>query len=230
MQKTSIGIIIYLLIPVVLFAGDGASFVNLGFSDDSSYFMFGQYGLSSKSIQPYAELSIVDVAKNSFVSQGSFSEKYSEEASAGINAIGTLFRLALKNAATIANYKINPARNGRLLYVLLDGQKPLPSLEFRDFINGNLYNLTLIQQQKKTGSTVSACFTINLTLTSKDGKRTSAVVGKADYYRPGVTDYRIKYIILAPDAKSLVFVIEKTMPTDTGADIRYMVETIKLPL
>ena len=37
-------------------AGDKANFVNLGFSTNSRYYMFAQYGLDTDTYYPYAEI------------------------------------------------------------------------------------------------------------------------------------------------------------------------------
>ena len=53
----------FLLTAFVAFAGDVAQFVNLGFSADAKYFLFGQYGITEKDSLPWADTFIVDVAK-----------------------------------------------------------------------------------------------------------------------------------------------------------------------
>jgi predicted secreted protein len=42
-----------------------------------------------------------------------------------------------------------------------------------------------------------------------------------------VENYRIREIILAPDNRSLVFVIEKHEVDRSGFNVRYMVETVR---
>ena len=48
-------------------AGDSASFADLGFSPDGSYYMFAQYGVRTGTLRPWADLFLVDVARNNFV-------------------------------------------------------------------------------------------------------------------------------------------------------------------
>ena len=45
---------LFLLAALGASAGDIAQFVNLGFSADSKYFMFGQYGVSETTSSPFA--------------------------------------------------------------------------------------------------------------------------------------------------------------------------------
>ena len=60
---------VFLLCAVPLFANDIAWFQNLGFSANSNYFMFGQYGISEENSKPYAESYIIDVGANKFYSR-----------------------------------------------------------------------------------------------------------------------------------------------------------------
>ena len=62
--------VLILLGASLLFAGDIARFVNLGFSHDNRYFMFAQYGVKEGTSFPYADLFVVDVPTNRFASQG----------------------------------------------------------------------------------------------------------------------------------------------------------------
>jgi predicted secreted protein len=56
-----------------LWAGDTASFVDLGFSPDGKTYMFAQYGIESKTLKPWADLFVVDVPRNNFVNGGRLS-------------------------------------------------------------------------------------------------------------------------------------------------------------
>jgi predicted secreted protein len=52
-------------------------------------------------------------------------------------------------------------------------------------------------------------------------------VGLPDYWRQGVRQYKIKQVLLAPDDRSVVIVVERQEQDATGANIRYMVETLR---
>ena len=136
----------------------------------------------------------------------------------------TLFRESIESTA---RYRVNHMESGRLLYLLFDGAEPKPTLSFRDFETGRALRVELLQSKFGAGDEVSASFHINLTVTASAGE-SYYTVGIPDYRRPGVSDYRIRSIYSAPDDGSLVFVIEKTEFSDNGANIRYMVETVRI--
>ena len=48
-----------------------------------------------------------------------------------------------------------------------------------------------------------------------------------DFWRDGVRGYRVRQILLAPDGRSLVFAVERAEEDPAGANVRYMVETLK---
>jgi len=225
--KTSVIGVLLTLCALPLFAGDSANFLNLGFSDTGRYFMFAQYGIRESTSFPYADLFVVDVPTNKFVSGGVKHGEYQDPAEPGYSGEGAVFRLYRHNLPLVERYRIDHLDTGRILYLLIDGEKPKELLEFRDFITGVQYRIRLVQHRFGSGKTVRASFHINLTVTSKSGVRTF-VVGLPNYERKGVKEYRIRQIILSPDAKSLVFVIEKGEADQAGADIRYMVETVRI--
>ncbi len=47
--------------------------------------------------------------------------------------------------------------------------------------------------------------------------------------RPGVRDYVVRRVIVAPDEKTLVLIIEKRMTRKGDPSVRYMIESIRLP-
>lgn len=232
MIKRSIFIIFIIFIFGILagnvFAGDIANFVNLGFSSDSRYYMFAQYGVNENTSYPYSYFYIVDVPNNDFVTNGVKNASYNIYAQAGYDGSGALFSLLEDNISLIKSYSINHLKTGRLLYFLIDGTEPKSDLDFRDFITGNRYIIHLVQSLYGSGSNVSASFYIDLTVISSSGSSKSYKVGLPNYKRTGVKSYRIKQVILAPNDRSLVFVVEKEEMDTTGANIRYMVETVQL--
>jgi len=221
-------IIIFLLLSGILFAGDMANFVNLGFSNNSRYFMFAQYGVNEQTSFPYSDFYIVDVPNNKFVTNGVKSSSYNTFAQAGYDGIGALFSLLENNISLINTYSIDHLVTGRILYFLIDGIEPELNLDFRDFIAGNRYIVHLYQSSYGTGNSISASFYIDLTVISNSGISRDYQIGLPNYKRTGIKSYRIKQAILAPDGRSLVFVIEKEELDTTGSNIRYMIETVQL--
>jgi len=117
--------------------------------------------------------------------------------------------------------------SGRLLYLLIDGDEPKSELSFRDFETGRSFEVELRQSTSGSNEAVRSAFHINLTV-SAGGLEDRFTIGLPDYMREGVTSYRIRRIYASPDDSALVFVIEKFEHADSGHDIRYMVETVRV--
>ena len=230
MMKRSLFAAAFLFAALVpAFAGDVATFVNLGFSPDSAYFMFGQYGIDPAVGKPYAETYLVDCRKNDFVDTGLLRRTFDAALEPGQDAVGALFTLVGDQQGLIRKYRIDHLRPGRLLYILMDGQEPPASLSFRDFKTGSSFEVSLNQSSSESKSSLSSSFGIALSVMAKDGAAKRVVGGNPDIKRQGVKAYVIRRIISAPDEKTLVFIVEKRMVDKGDSAIRYMVEALKLP-
>ncbi len=216
------------LVAGAAFAGDVAQFTNLGFSDDSRYFMFGQFGVKDRSSAPYAEVYVVDVPGNSFTRGGVRKVTYTAAVEPGNNGQGALFNLMCDSFGLTKEYRIDHLQTGRLLYLLVDGGEAADTLEFRDFQTGRTYRVNLLQSSSTRDGGVASSFHIQLSITEKDGKAYNLVVGNPGIQRAGVKSYHIKQIILAPDGKSHVLVIQRAEQDTMGSNIRYMVETARV--
>ncbi len=211
-----------------LWAGDVAAYVNLGFSEDSRYFMFAQYGVLEKSAAPYAELFVVDVPKNVFVSQGARKVTYTKSVEPGSSGQGALFNL-IEDAQSLKKlFRIDHLLTGRLLYLLVDGGSAAETIEFRDFIQGSTYRVTLLQNTANKGGTYVSSFHVQVNITEKNGTVRTLDVGNPGYQRDGVKGYKVWQILLAPNAKSLVFVIQREEQDTKGSNYRYLVVTVSL--
>ena len=208
-------------------AGDVATFQNLGFSPDARTFMFAQYGIDEKSSLPYAELHMVEVAANRFAAGGTRRATYDNPVEPGDSGIGALFNLLGQSIELVRRHRIDHTLAGRLVYILLDGAEPKHDLEFRDFQTGLRYRITLIQSSRGSGTEVEASFHLQVSIETASGETSTYTVGLPDYWRKGVKRYRIKQVTLAPDNRSLIFVIEREERDSRGDNIRYMVETLK---
>jgi len=232
MKKILSLILLMVLLAGAVWAGDLATFINLGFSENSRFFMFGQYGIEGKSSLPYAEVYTVDVHENKFTPRGVKNEVYNIPPQAGQNGMGALLKilhdLAARENDPVSQYQINHMKSGRLVYLLVNGQTPKEQIDFRDFGLGNSYRVILNQSRFGTGKGVSSAFHINLTVTDKAGNVTPFIIGLPNYRRTGVQAYRLKQVIFSPDESSLIFVVEKEMVSTDGVDFRYMVETVRL--
>ncbi|HUX13687.1 MAG TPA: DUF2259 domain-containing protein [Spirochaetia bacterium] len=228
MKRLLLGCAFFLIAGIAAWAGDVAVFVNLGFSPDSRVFMFAQYGLDVDGGKPFAELYAVNVYTNAYVPDGVKKGSFDVHIYPGQDGSGALYTLLEKNVAITEKYHIDHLALGRIVYLLVDGQEPKSHIEFRDFNTGNSYAVDLIQRAQTNGTPIGASFHIVLKATLKDGTQKSFTVGLPGFIREGVTAYRIRQIILSPDEKSLVFVVDKDYGSDQGKTVRYMVETVNI--
>lgn len=228
-EKRLIAVVAVLLLPLVaVAAGDVAQFINLGFSPDSRIFMFAQHGITTESNNPYAEIYTVDVPDNVFVRSGLAGEEYNASISPGQDGSGALFTLLPEVRDTIERYQVDHLRQGRLVYLFVNGDEQPETLEFRDFDTGDRYTVTMTQNARGEGTAGSAAFHLDVSVAFADGTTVELQVGRPSYYRDGVNRYRIKQIIVGPDETSMIAVIERISDTDSGQRIRYMVETAQL--
>jgi predicted secreted protein len=217
-----------LLSALCVNAGDIAQYVNLGFSPDSKYFMFGQYGVLEKGAMPWADSYIVEVSANAFAPKGVRQFYASKAIEPGTSPLGALLNTLADGIAQQKQYHIDHLNSGRLLYVLVDGAEAPDTLEFRDFQSGKSYKVALTQSIATVDSKVSSSFSISVTITEKDGKSRSFAAGDPGFKRSGVKAYHVKQILLAPDGNSLVFIVQKEEQDSGGSNIRYMVETLRV--
>jgi predicted secreted protein len=216
-----------LILPFGVFAGDVATFQDLGFSPDARVYVFAQFGVDEQSSLPYAELFAVEVATNRFVPEGVRRATYENPVEPGDSGIGALFNLVGNAQELLKRHRVDHTRTGRLVYILLNGAEPKHDLEFRDFETGLRYRITLIQANRGSGANVEAVFHLQVTIETAKGDTATYTVGLPDYWRRGVKQYRIKQVTLAPDKRSLVFVIQREELDKNGDNIRYMVETLR---
>jgi predicted secreted protein len=216
----------------ILWAGDTASFVDLGFSPDGKTYMFAQYGVESKSLKPWADLFVVDVPRNNFVSGGRVSYTHDSAVIAGQDGSGALYRIIARNAALADQYSVSFLRQGQPLYIALDNDalSAGETIEFRDFESGSSYRANLVPYIEGTGANLKSSFYINLEKwnTASNGAAKTYTVGTPQLKRPLVASYKIKKVMIAPKDGSIIFVIEMKKQTENGSDVRYMVEAARL--
>jgi len=229
---TTVAIILGLGLACTLWAGDVATFMDLGFSADGRYYAFGQYGIESGTLKPWADIFLIDVPKNNFVSGGRLSYVHSAPITQGQDGSGALYSLLSSNGPLFNKYGIDFLRQSRPLYLSMDPKSGSSSsntpIEFRDFETGDSYVATIVSFVEGTGDTIKSSFFINLDRTKVDGSKKSYVVGTPQLKRPAVLAYRICRVIIAPKDGSMIFVIEMTKKAASGSDIRYMVEALRL--
>ena len=220
-------IALMLALASTAFAGDVATLVNLGFSPDSAYFMFGFYGMDTANGKPYAEVFIVDTKRNDFVPGGVFKGMYGAELQPGWNPAGGFFKLFSDASPMARKYKIDHLSQGRLVYLLINGDSGPDVLSFKDFDTGAQWDVALKESVEEKAGAITSSFGLEVSV-SQDGKKSSVKAGNPKIRRKGVADYTIRQIVAAPDGKTVVMLIEKLDKSAAGSSIHYMVETFQL--
>ncbi|GAB1455685.1 MAG: DUF2259 domain-containing protein [Spirochaetia bacterium] len=210
------------------FAGDVATLVNLGFSPDSSHFMFGFYGLDAVNGKPYAEVYLVDTKRNDFVTGGVFKGMYGTEIQPGWDPAGGFYKLFSDATSLARKYQIDHLAQGRLVYLLINGETKEDRLTFKDFDSGDQWDVHLDKSVIEKPGEILSSFGLEVSLTH-DGKKSSIKAGNPSIRRKGVSDYTIRSIVVAPDGKTVVALIEKLEKDASGTSIRYMAESFRLP-
>ena len=203
MKKSLVCVLVAALSLASVFAGDVASFVDLGFTDDGKYYVFGQYGKIDKKFQGWAEIYQVDIAANDYVDSGAFKTK--PAAVTAENSGREVYEaLEARSYYYMKDIKCTPANADHVLYILEDlNKKGTDEIKFTDFRGSDIEN--------------PDTYTINLVLMTEK-------VGTPSITREGVSNYKIERIFCDKSERNLIFVIEKMFEDDSGISIRYMVE------
>jgi len=231
LKKTVFILCILLLTSVsALWAGDSAVFVDLGFSSDGRMYMFGQYGVLSPSLRPWADLFVVDVASNTFAQNGKVSLIENAPIKAGQDGSGVLHRLVANNSTLSNRYSINFQNQGLPLYISRDENPPScgETIDFRDFLSGKSYKAQLISTITGSGQNAKSQSYINLEVNSPNSQFKTYKVGTPNFVRQGIVQYNFKRVLIDSTGSSVIFVIEMMRASNNGYDIRYMVEAVKL--
>ena len=225
-MKKSFVCSLFLIIGLsALSAGDVATFVDKGFSEDGKYYVFGQYGKTDKKFQGWAELYQVDIAANDYTDNGVFKTKPSA-VTAGKNGREVFEALEGKSFYYFKDLKCETANLEHVLYILDDVNK-IVFKDFRsaDIDNADVYRIKLYPTVNGSGKNARSSFYIMLEKTDAAGQvLMSRKIGNPDINRKGVTNYKIERIFCDKSEKNLIFVIEKMIEDDTGTSIRYMIE------
>ena len=230
MKKIFICSLVMMLGLSAVSAGDVATFVDKGFSEDGKYYVFGQYGKTDKKFQGWAELYQVDIAANDYTDNGVFKTKPSA-VTADKHGNEVFEALEEKSFYYFKDLKCEPANIDHVLYILDDVNKTgTDEIVFKDFRsadldNADVYHIRLYPTVTGSGKNTRSSFYIMLEKKNAAGEiLMSRKIGTPSINRKGVTNYKIERIFCDKSEKNLIFVIEKMMEDDTGTSIRYMVE------
>lgn len=234
MKKNVFLVIISVLFLMSLSAGDVATFVDKGFTEDGKYYIFGQYGRTDKKYQGWAEIFQVDISKNDFVSSGVFKTKPTA-VTADKSGSEVYEALEGKSYYYFKNLKLEKASPDQVLYILDDIKKSgTDTIEFKDFNNSdlenpNIYSIKLHPTITGSGVNVKSSFYIDVCKKDANGNVLSRTkVGSPDIVRKGISNYKIERIMCDKSTKNFIFVIEKILEDETGVSIRYMVEAAQI--
>ena len=233
MKKSFVCTMVLALGLSALSAGDVATFVDKGFSEDGKYYVFGQYGKTDKKFQGWAELYQVDISANDYTDNGVFKTKPSA-VTADKNGRDVFEALEGKSYYYFKDLKCEVADIDQVLYILDDVNKSgTDEIVFKDFRSADLekadvYHIKLYPTVNGKGKNARSSFYIMLEKRDAEGQLLlSRKIGSPNITRKGVTNYKIERIFCDKSGKNLIFVIEKMMEDDTGTSIRYMVEAAK---
>ena len=234
MKKSVFCGLAFLFLALNLNAGDVASFVDKGFSSDGKYYVFGQYGMTDKKFQGWAEIYQVDVAANDFVDSGLFKTRPAP-ATADKQGKDLYEALEEKAASYFNRLGLKKANADHILYILDDVHKSgTDEIIFKDFRSADLdnqtsYKITLNPTVKGSGKNAKSSFYIKLEKFDADGYLLNTqTIGSPSIWRKGVTNYKIERIFCDDSEENLIFIVEKMIEDDTGLSVRYMVEAARL--
>lgn len=222
-----------LLVGTGLWAGDVAVFKNLGFSPDSRYFQFAQYGIDANTQNPWVETYTVDVVKNDFTVGGKARSTFPVGVTLGDDGLKALFAHLEKFGSERKKWNLDFLQQGRPIYFRVTGEansQDYDNLQVLDYKTGRQYNVAVKKTITPKGSAVSSSFFVNLEVKDKAGKVLGTYkVGSPSVVRPGVQNYTVVQMILTPNERSLIFVIEKEETDGQGGlNLRTMIETVTL--
>lgn len=227
-KKALFAILLVVFLSVSGLSADTATFVDLGFSPDGKNYMFAQYGVQAQTLKTWAELFVVDVAKNDFVPNGSIFFLNNNPVVFGQDGSGALFHLFAQNVSLASKNRIDHCFQGQLLYVALDPDPASSPAEFRDFENECSYRASLVSSEEGSGVDLKSSFYINLERTNKDGSKRTYTLGNPQIKRSLINFYCIHKVIVAPNDDSAIFVIETRRQDGDHTSVRFMVEALKL--
>ena len=97
-------------------------FKNLGFSSDSRYFQFAQYGIDGKTQNPWVETFTVDVVKNDFTAGGKARSTFPVGVTLGDDGLKALFAHLEKYGSDRKKWNLDYLQQGRPIYFRVTGE------------------------------------------------------------------------------------------------------------
>lgn len=198
-------------------AGDAASLEFWGFSGDGRYLAFEQYGVQDGSGFPYAELYVVDVARNTLLRSAKATVQ-----SASTSAGAARKQVSAQSRTVLAQYGIIRGNQGR--FVQIAGKNsPTQTVEFT--VLGRGHRLELATAEAPKGQ--SSCLTqpsrlLELNLDGNALQRDACLPAS----RACAYGYEIHSVFVL--GQSLAVFVEVTADGFEGPNLRWMVVSARL--
>jgi predicted secreted protein len=212
------------LFVVVARAGDAANLEFVGFSKDGRFLAFEQSGIQDGSGFSYANVTIVDTAKNTLVAQDSRTVERE-------NATVAQARTALRASSLIGRYKVVAGNQGR--FIGIAPQAPNIQGQRSQFVyGGRTHELELLSEfidvdEKTCPDKIQSRLELRLNVSNVAGKpRILQKDGKLPASRACAQSYEMKSAHLL--GNTLVVFVAVHFPGFEGSDIRWMAITAKL--
>ncbi len=213
-------LILTLFVAGHLWAGDAATFLSVGCSEDFRYYAFAQYGVQDGSGFPYAELYIVDVPENNFVPSGVVKHLWKEEALA--QGIHVLLNTRAATDSILSAYHISELFQMRHVVPPADSERTAVKWQNKD---GETIYVSMQQESRGDPAQYSseAAFSLHMT-----APQDTLAIGKINRFRDYIVRYDIDRVLANEKQTAFVFVLRMTQIGFEGPSIRYMVETVML--
>ena len=221
--------LIVLGIQAAVFAGDRAEFINLGFSDDSSAFLFGQYGKNESGTLLYADIVYHDLVSGENSSELSLSKTYPDSQRSGNNGLSALL-MSLKEYNSIYSVDIDYNKTGTTLYFQLPGQTTSDTISFSDYQVGIIYSVSTVMRPQVREPGTNTALAITLFQTLQDGAQRRFEAGSFIKPIENVYDFQLKQIVVSPQRNYVVLVFQTTEfdKENNTTNIRYYIDSVKI--
>jgi predicted secreted protein len=204
-------------------AGDLAHFDLIGFSKDGKYLAFRQAAIGDGSGFPYADIDVIDVAKNSLIENVNVNTQTGNSSTAQVRAA-----VLTKASAVLKRYGITDGNQGRFVAGGLGGSQGAVqdnTLAFRAVGREYQLELSMKDDGKETDCNGHAPQLLKIVMSGKTSK-----VLQNDTQLPAsrkcAADYRMHSVFVY--GSSLAVFVSVSSDGFEGPNVRFMVVTAKL--
>jgi predicted secreted protein len=99
---------------------------------------------------------------------------------------------------------------------------------FRDFSSGVDYSIAVTQRSTGEGSEIKSSLVLSVYRDTDTGEDKRYSVGMMTGYMQGRSGFQIKQVMLSPDSRFLLIVVQYEQYEEGGNDVRYMVRAVEL--